>query len=253
MYLRMVEANVIKGKEAWLERVYEDNILHSLAKTPGCVFAGLMYSVDSSNKYLSLTIWNDKQDAENYVENGGFNKNLEKVNPALVDSNEWKIRLTKNHEIEYAPVQDNPVVRSYSTDKTNVPVPESDKVPRYYMRVLSLKINPGKMEEFSKLYHKYILPKLKKVNGCKYAFLIDDTSGENEILSFTIWDNPDSIHEYENNGLFQSLIDGVKHTFSELYQWKLSLEQTPGKNKSVTSHDIVVQTFTVVASKNFIR
>jgi len=249
--MRLVEASVVKGKEEWLERVYEDSILHSLEKTPGCVFAGLMYSVDRSNKYLSLTIWNDQQDAENYVKNGGFKKNLEIVNPALTDSQEWKIRLSKDHEIEYTPIPDNPVVKSYNTHKTNVPVPESHQVLRYYMRVLSLMINPGKAEEFSNLYHKYILPKLKQVKGCKYAFLIEDSAGKNEFLSFTIWDNPDSIFEYENNGMFQSLIDGVKHTFNELYQWKLSLEETPGSIKSITSQDIDIQTFTVVSSKKF--
>jgi len=251
MYMRIVEANIKKGQGAWLERVYEDSILHSLQETPGCVFAGLMYSIDSSNKYLSLTIWKSEKDAGNYVNSGEFTKNIELINPVLEESIEWKIRLSKSDVLEYEPVTVNPVVKSYPISGNKNPMPDEIPVSNNYMRVLSLTLKPEYTDEFNSIYKEQILPELKKVKGCKYAFLIEDIKKSNEILSFTIWDNPESIKEYETQGKFHSFLESIRHTLGELYQWKMSLEENRDSKKSVTSQDADIKTFTLITGKNF--
>ncbi len=251
MYMRIVEANIKKGQGAWLERVYEDSILHSLQETPGCLFAGLMYSIDSSNKYLSLTIWKSEKDAKNYVNSGEFTKNIERISPVFEECIEWKIKLSKSDVLEYEPVDINPIVKSYPIIENKSPLSGDLPVSNNYMRVLSLTLKPGYSDEFNQIYKEKILPELKNVKGCKYAFLIEDSETNNEILSFTIWDNLESIHEYETHGKFHSFLESIRHTLGELYQWKMSLEEKKDSKTSITSQDSDIKTFTLITGKNF--
>lgn len=119
------------------------------------------------------------------------------------------------------------------------------------MRVLSLTLKPQYSDEFTQIYKENILPELEKVKGCKYAFLIEDSEKSNEILSFTIWDNLDSILEYETNGRFHSFLESIRHTLGELYQWKMSLEENRDSKKSITSQDADIKTFTLITGKKF--
>lgn len=251
MYMRIVETNIKNEKSTWLEKVYNERILPSLQETPGCLFAGLMNSIDSSNKYLSLTIWRSEKDAENYANSGDFTKNIERISPVLEESVEWKIRLSKSDILEYEPVAVNPVVKSYPISGDNDPISDAMPVSNNYMRVLSLTLKPQYSDEFTQIYKENILPELEKVKGCKYAFLIEDSGKSNEVLSFTIWDNLDSILEYETNGRFHSFLESIRHTLGELYQWKMSLEENRDSKKTVTSQDANIKTFTLITGKKF--
>ena len=46
------------------------------------------------------------------------------------------------------------------------------------------------------------------------------------------------------------LVDKVKHTFTQLSQWQMSLEKEPGK-QAKTSDDMLVSHYTMVAGKQF--
>ncbi len=106
------------------------------------------------------------------------------------------------------------------------------------------------MEEFKKLYSAVIIPALKNTKGCQYAYLTESMQEENQIISLTIWDSKEDAERYEKSGRFAELTDKVKHTLSELYQWKMALEKETGK-KAKTSEDLEVSRYSVVARKSF--
>jgi heme-degrading monooxygenase HmoA len=106
------------------------------------------------------------------------------------------------------------------------------------------------MDEFKKLYADIIIPTLKKTPGCQYAYLTESMQEENQIISLTIWDSKEDADRYEKSGRFKELVEKVKHTFSELYQWKMALEKETGK-KAKTSEDLEVSRYSVVTGKSF--
>jgi len=251
MYLRMVEATVkIDGVEM-LVNVYADKILNSLGNTPGCIFAGLLHNQDQTTKYISLTLWQSQQDAEAYEQSGEYQKNLESIRDSLEEGNEWKIKLSEDNTVEYSPVPVEPSIHMYPVAGNEEQLPDQVPAVSNYLRILSLKINKGCKEEFTQIYNNEILPEVKKVKGCRYAFLLDNSDKNGEMISFSIWDDASSVDDYENEGAYKNFLKKIDHTLGGLYQWKMALENRSRSKTAITSQDIGVSKFTLITGKKF--
>ncbi len=250
MLMRLVEAILKPETVDEFRSIYRNKIIAVLEQTPGCLFAGLLQSVDKANQLVSLTLWESKGDARSYVESGTFQKNLDLAIPFMEESSEWKIQLTKENTLNYEQVRQEPVIKSYYVTPDSS-ISEEIPISRAYLRVLSLSIIAGKEEEFKRIYYEEIQPELKNVPGCRYSFLIDNSESNREMLSFTIWDDLESVKMYEQQGEFQLLLHKVQHTLSELYQWKMALEKQEGSALAVSSRDIDISKFTLVTGEKF--
>lgn len=251
MFLRIVEATVRENKNRQLESAYRDQVLSDLERTEGCLFAGLLQSTDMSGTYMSLTLWDAQEHIRKYTDSGDFERNLEHVRPWIESSSEWKIQLSKDDMIEYVPSGSDHVVKSYPVDDEQNMLSGQVTEGRSYLRVLSLKIQPGKEEDFKSIYHKQIQKELEKTDGCRLAFLVDNSATDNEMLSFTVWDSLEAVMLYENEGIFNKLLNKAKHTLAELYQWKMALDSRGDPPKAVTSRDLDISKFTLVTGKRF--
>lgn len=251
MLIRLVQAKLKPGALNKMEAVYRNEVIPALNETEGCLFGGLLQDINKADQAVSLTLWDSKEHIKNYVESGAYRKNLDKVAPYLEESSEWRIQLTKDDVLNYEPVKHEPDVESYPVITDVDSLPEEISSSRKYLRILSLEIMQGKAEEFKKIYHDIIIPELKKLNGCRYAFLIDNSEEEQEMLSFTIWDDLQSVELYEQEGKFRSLLEKVQDTLAELYQWKMSLENNEQAVSSVSSRDIDISKFTLVTGEKF--
>jgi len=249
--MRLVQAKFKPDSLPHIQKTYEEKIIPQLQKTQGCLCACLIQSEHNKNEGLSLTLWDSQTDAETYDKSGLFLELFGKIKPYLSDSSEWKIQLSEDMKLEYQPVPDEPIVKSFTTTAhSDKQIPDHDTTSLMYLRISSAKIQPDKMEEFRKIYVEEIIPVLQTVSGCRYAFLTENVEKENEAISITIWDSKQAAIEYETSRLFEKLSDKAKHTFSGLYQWKLALEREhPAKVK--TSEDLTVETYNVVTGKNF--
>lgn len=233
------------------ESIYRYKIISTLNNAAGCLFAGLLQSIDQVNRFISLTLWKSKRDIHKYIDDGTFQENLDLVTPYMEESSEWKIQLTQDDILNYESIQQEPIIKSYSLTVDTQLSPESMLAGKKYLRVLSLKLMPEKKEEFKMLFNNKIKPELKKVTGCRYSFLIDNYQKQNEMLSFTIWDDLHAVERYEQQGKFRALLGIVQHTLAELYQWKMSLENDESPAISVSSRDIDISKFTLVAGEKF--
>lgn len=251
MFMRIVEAEVREGKGAALESVYMDYVIPTLEKTDGCLFAGILQSIDRIKRYASLTLLEPEKKIQEYVNSGTYGMNLERIRTCLEESSEWKIQLTKDNTLEYVPVKQVSVIKSYPVKSGSENLSERVTTNQSYLRVLSLKIKSGREMEFKKIYKDKIQKELEKTSGCRYLFLIDNSDHDNEMISITLWDDLDSVLVYEQEGVFRKLLGEVKHTLAELYQWKMGLESDPDSAVSITSQDIDISKFTMVTGKNF--
>jgi quinol monooxygenase YgiN len=249
--MRLLQIKIKPEKLPALRQFYETTVIPALQKLPGCRHASLIHSAHREDECISLTLWDSQENAEAYAQSGLFQQLLQAGQPFLADSSEWKIQLSDDLKLEYLPVPEEPAVKSYdvgaATDAQALPQAQTAFM---YLRIVSAKIKPGKLEEFRRLYAAEIIPALRGVPGCRYAFLTESLEAQNEVISVTIWDSRQEAESYEQSGLFDQLTQKVKHTLSELYQWKMALEQAH-RGQAVTSEDLTVKHYSVVTGKSF--
>jgi quinol monooxygenase YgiN len=251
MYMRFVQLMAKSNNIDILRSVYDSMVIPELQNISGCLYAGLMHSKEKSDELISLTMWDTKEHSEAYESTGVYQKLLDHCKPFLEGSTEWKVQLSDKLELEYAPEFEDPVPKQFVVaarigDIEEVP----QQNPHFYLRIVSVKIQKGKIAELRKMYSEEILPALYETKGCHYAYLIESLQEENEVISVTIWDSKQDADNYEKSGQFDQLTDKVKHTFSQFYQWKMELEkQIRGQIK--TSEDLLVSHYDVVTGKNF--
>lgn len=253
MFIRLVEATVRRDDEAKLETVYSDLIIPVLEETKGCIFAGLLKNLEHTTIYISLTIWENEESAQDYVSSGRYDVNVDQVRPLLEDSSEWKIQLSRDNMIEYTPVSNDLVVRSYPVTDSEKPLSEQVSNQNSYLRIISHKVKEGSQNEFTDIYTTEILPDLKNIEGCKYAFLVNNTDNDGEMLSFSIWDSLDHVRRYEEEGKFEDFLSKLSHTLGDLYQWKMALSENPSSPRTITSQDIGIDKYTLITGKKFSR
>ena len=252
MFMRLVQIEIEPEGLHLLQKVYTERVLTALADVIGCRFAGLMQSIHHPDTCLSLTLWKSRSDAEQYERSGLFSQLLEESKPFFSDSTEYSITLSENLQVEYVPVRSDPVVKSYPIAAQSEAARAGGEAPRaVWLRIVSLKIRPGKAEEFKKLYREHSIPALRAAPGCRFMYLLESGEGRDEVFSITIWDSREHAAEYERSGVFEKLLGIQKQTLSGLAQWKMPSD---GKDvhKSMTTDDILVEHYTILTGKSFI-
>jgi len=229
MYMRLLQLKIKEDSIPLSGDFYASRALAELQYTRGCQFASLLQSQRHPEELISLTIWDRLEDAEAYSRSAVFLKIMEEVHPHLADSSEWKVQLSKEIELTYAPLQEEPRIDSYRVAVQEQLKPGSGPS---FIRFFSMTVKAERLAEFKRLYNGEILPALKTTPGCTGAFLIRNLRDPQHLVSLTLWENAMAAEKYETTGLFDSLLEKVSHTLSEFYQWKLALE----KDKAVTMH-----------------
>ena len=248
MFMRLVHRKIKPESLSEYRRMYETKFIPALQQTLGCLYAGLIQSTHHADECISLTLWDEKENAEAYESSGVFANILHDAEPYLADSSEWRFQLAEDLTLQYQPVPVEPVVQAYrvTTTTTNTGIPQS---PSLYLRIVSPNLRPGKLEEFKRIYNDEILTALRSVKGCLFAFLTENIK-EDQVISVTIWQSKHDADVYELTGIFNQLVKKVEHTFSEAYQWKMQLEKESG-GKAITSEEMKVEGYSMVAGKNF--
>lgn len=151
-------------------------------------------------------------------------------------------------ELEYKPVTKEPVLKELTVAE------DSEKGlrenPALHVRIVSIFIQDSKIDEFKTIYRQQIMPALLQTKGCIYAFLTENTHQKNELISITGWDSRQAVDNYENDGTFAALLDKVKHTFSQAYQWKMA-QLDDASRQMITSDDLSISYFRLLTGKHF--
>ena len=251
MYMRLLQIMVNPDFEMQFHHFYKHTVIPSLQKTEGLRFVNLIKDSTQPGQFLSLTLWEELQQAEQYIKSDLYKRLSEEITPFLLQSNEWKIQLTDDLELEYKPIEERPRSKEYVVAvQTDLSTPELKGGHDLFVRIVSVKIQEGKVEEFISIYSSEILPTLKNTKGCLYAFLSENLKETDDFLSVSIWSSKVYANEYESSGAFEELTKKIKHTFSHFYLWKMALEQE-SKRKMHTSEDMKINHYTMIAGKSF--
>jgi len=251
MFMRLLHLSINREYESAFRQIYNIVILPQLEKMDGCKMAGLIKSNSAKGKFVSITLWDEKNQAEKYEKSAVFKNLSDQIIPFLSESSEWKLQLSDDYKFEYKPVIEPPLKENYAVA---VSTHNAECAPvsagGMYIRIVSLKIQSGKVEEFKNIFSNEIIPVLELTEGCSFVYLIESIKEENEFLSITVWEEKSFADEHETSEQFAELISKVEHTFSKYYLWKMELEQK-SKGKIETSEDMKIDNYTMITGKSF--
>jgi len=251
MFMRMLQVKIKQEELPGFIRLYEERIIPALEQVGGCVYACLMRSVHQADQGISMTLWRSENDAVQYEQSGLFAQLLTEARPFFAESSEWKLELTKDFTLEYTPASAEPIVKTYSIATSSGSTLSSIGTKhRPFLRIVSLHIKPGKLEEYKDLYQKEILPALLATNGCQFSCLSTPTNDSNEAISVTLWNSRAEAEEYERTGTFDQLLRNISHTLSDLSQLKMQSVGT--RLPSVTSEDVEIDGYQLIVGRGFL-
>lgn len=81
-------------------------------------------------------------------------------------------------------------------------------------RVTTVRVQPGKLDEFIEVYTTQIVPVAKQQEGFKGARLITDRATNNSMV-ISMWDSEEDIRAGENSGYYRAQIARREHLFAE--------------------------------------
>jgi quinol monooxygenase YgiN len=253
MFMRILQLNLDPKFIEDFKSFYEDTVEPKLQTVDGCLFASLIKSKPDKDEFISLTFWRTQQQAENYENSDVFKNLIDQAKPYFSETtDEWKIQLTEDMQIQYTPAEEEPVINKYNvavqngSDKSIIKQDDS-----MFLRIVSIKIQPGKMDEFKKLYSEVVIPSFKKAPGCRNAFLTQSISEGSDFISVSVWEDKESAVAHETSDEYNDMINKVKHTFSQFYLWRMSLDKER-RSTVKTTDDMKVGHYDVVTGKSFI-
>jgi len=251
MHMRMLQVRIRQEELPGFILLYKERIIPALEKIGGCVYACLLQSAQQTDEGISMTLWRTEEDASRYERSGLFMQLVAEARPFFANSSEWTLQLSKDFTLEYSPEPIVPTLKSFSVSTTSgATVPASEATIRPFLRIVSLHLKPGKLEEYKELYERDIIPALLATHGCRFSCLSMPTTDSNEAISVTLWNSRADAEEYEKKGTFDQLLRNISHTLSDLSQ--LRMQSAGTRLPSVTSEDVEVDGFHLIASGSFL-
>ena len=251
MYMRIVQARAKTGTLPTLQALYNERVIPVLRNVNGCRYAAFMVSTRHADECLSMTLWDEPENALAYEASGRFPQLLDALKPHFSESSELRLQLSEDLTLQFVPVPEDPIVEGYAVAvKEGLETPEPDGTDHLWVRMVSLKLRPGKLEEYKHDYLTRVVPALRGLKGCRSVYLTARPGTSDEVFSVTTWDSLQSAEAYERSGLYESLLDAQEHLLSRLFQWKRSRELSR-RDETMTSEDVAIETFDVLASESF--
>jgi len=250
MYVRLVQMHVDPDRVREYGSVYAEKIFPVLAQTAGCLYAGLVVHARQKDRAVSVSLWESEADAEAYEKSGRYDELVNVLRPYFSDSMNWQLRLSVDMRLEHVPAEAEPVVRRYVGPDEHGSVKPSSRSSGGFLRIVSMVVRPGLVEDFSRLYRERVMTALKEEPGCCSVQLAESVADPRDFISFTIWESREAAERYESSGKFETLRLVLQPTLSSLYQWKLQQEGGPGR-RIATSEDVTVDAYEVLTSRAF--
>ncbi len=253
--MRLFQANIKPELIKKLIEFYENRVIPGLYKVKGCKSAKLIRSNHQQERFISMTLWETRLDSENYEKSDQLKEFIKEAEPFFSETSEWKVQLSEKQELTYGPVKEKPVITAHpiKTEK-NLKGSNHLETDQMCMRIVASKVKKESTQEFHRIYEEEIIPELQSVDGCVYAYLAGSLESENidheDVFSVTIWENQEKAEAYAKSGNFEKLIKKLQHTFSQLSQWNLSLNDHEG-NIVITSDDMTINRFSIITEKKF--
>lgn len=79
MFVRLTYLNFLPGKLEEARRIYHDELVPVVKKQKGNLDCRLLDPVDKNDDYISMTVWDNKEDADAYQTSGVYRQLVDRV------------------------------------------------------------------------------------------------------------------------------------------------------------------------------
>ena len=106
MFVRVVSVKIHKSKLEEFKKLYSEIIIPELKSVKGCRYVYLIESINEEDEFISLTIWDNKEDADEYESKGKFAELVKKVRHTFSQFYLWKMALEKDYNAKVQTTED---------------------------------------------------------------------------------------------------------------------------------------------------
>lgn len=79
MYVRLTYLNFLPGKAEEAKKIYNSEIVQVVKQQKGNLDCRMLEPVDNADDYISMTVWESKEDADNYQSSGVYRQLVDRV------------------------------------------------------------------------------------------------------------------------------------------------------------------------------
>ncbi|HEY6951444.1 MAG TPA: antibiotic biosynthesis monooxygenase, partial [Bacteroidota bacterium] len=177
MHMRLLQLKINAHELQSFCRFYENRIMPALQTIGGCLHACLVQSTTDAGEVISLTLWQSEEHASTYERSGLFMKLVGEARPFFANTSEWKLQLSKDFTLEYAPDAPEPTLKSFSVSSSSAgQIPAGHRASQSFLRIVSVHLRPGKLQDYRDTYEREIIPALLSTHGCQFACLSTPTN-----------------------------------------------------------------------------
>jgi len=85
MVVRLTRFNLSPEKAVEAKKIYQEEVVPEIKKQKGNTNVMLLEPTDGSHEYISVTVWEDKSDAEAYESSGKYKELVDKIQGLITD------------------------------------------------------------------------------------------------------------------------------------------------------------------------
>ena len=83
MYVRFTYLKFLPGKIDQAKKLYNDELAPVVRKQKGNIDCRILEPVDANDDYISMTLWDNQEDADHYHSSGVYKQLVDRVRDAL--------------------------------------------------------------------------------------------------------------------------------------------------------------------------
>lgn len=212
MHVRFVRFRLKPGAGASFGSLYAERILPALARTDGCLGAALLARVRAEEELVSATFWRRREGAEAYDRTGRFARLLNEAEPLLAGGGE--------PADPAAPPEDDLSVEGFSAELLAPAELSGALVPGSVARTVTLRVAPGKTEEFDRRYRAEVATALADFPGLFAVLLLHGVERPGHTVGLSLWRGEDAAARYDLSGRFEELSRDLSDTLSPVARWR---------------------------------
>ena len=95
MFVRLISVNFLQGKLEEAKRIYHDELVPVVRQQKGNLDCRLLEPVDPADDYLSMTVWETRDDAYAYHTSGVYKDLIDKIQALYSKNPELKVYCTE--------------------------------------------------------------------------------------------------------------------------------------------------------------
>ena len=222
MYLRILKVDIQPADLHKARDFYRQKVLPMLHSHSSCRFASLLQATSKAEECISLTLWDDPDEAEGYEQSPAYSKLLEEGAKLLSDAPDWSVERAEGVPGQSSDAKQAITGDAFTIEAGDQDLPDSDLPLRLYLRIVTVRVQPGKWDDLIELYNTAVLPTLRSTQGSLAAFLVEALHDPDLALSISLWNREEDAIRYEMSGTFDDLTRRLKDTLEGSTQWRVS-------------------------------